>query len=182
MERCSVTSVLGRESSSTPPSPVVLPLGLSPPQQFHFGAPFPSIPRQFTLPSPLSPPVSPLLLPPTHWLGTLKAGEPPWLQSSTSPLLQSPPPSSLPFFLPSFLPAVHTQLPRALDLSKPKDDTWGPSLQRLARRVFLILYKFCVPNGVFFFSFWFLSSLFSPLLLYPIQHWRRCMARGSCGS
>ncbi|XP_050722816.1 T-box transcription factor TBX10-like isoform X1 [Eriocheir sinensis] len=123
MERCSVTTVRGRESSATPPSPVVLPLGLSPPQQFHFGAPFPGIPRQFTLPGPLSPPVSPLLLPPTHWLGTLKAGEPPWLQSPTSPLLQSPPPSSLPFLLPSFFPALHTQLPRALDLSKPKDDT-----------------------------------------------------------
>lgn len=123
MERCSVTTVRGRESSATPPSPVVLPLGLSPPQQFHFGAPFPGIPRQFTLPGPLSPPVSPLLLPPTHWLGTLKAGEPPWLQSPSSPLLQSPPPSSLPFLLPSFFPALHTQLPRALDLSKPKDDT-----------------------------------------------------------
>ncbi|KAG0712267.1 T-box transcription factor TBX18 [Chionoecetes opilio] len=123
MERRSLTGVRGREGGSTPPSPLLLPLGVSPPRQFHLGSPLTTFHRSFSLTNGLSPPVSPLLLPPSHWLGTLKGADPPWLSSPTSPLLQSPPPSPFPFFLPSFLPTLQSHLPRALDLSKPKDDT-----------------------------------------------------------
>nr|XP_053632000.1 T-box transcription factor TBX20-like [Cherax quadricarinatus] len=110
------------ESASMESSMLMLPLGVPPPH-LHYASPMAGFSPPFSLAGTVSPPVSPLLLPSQWFSGVTDGGDRPlpWVQAAM-PLFQSAPPT-LPILIPPFLPTIHTQLPHALDLSKPKDNT-----------------------------------------------------------
>ncbi|XP_063598001.1 T-box transcription factor TBX1-like [Penaeus indicus] len=136
-------------SAARSPDPPSLPpaspflLGFPFPPHLHYPPRIPGLPPQYALGGPLSPPISPLLLPPHPWL---HAADPvdagpggdggrrplaPWEvaelgRAAPAPFLPAAAvgaPPGPPFFIPSLLSSGAAPLPPALDLSKRKGDT-----------------------------------------------------------
>ncbi|XP_042855509.1 T-box transcription factor TBX20-like [Penaeus japonicus] len=132
--------------SLSPASPLLLPIGFPFPPHLHYPPRIAALPPQYALGGPLSPPISPLLLPPHPWLHSAEPAESspggggggrplvPWGVTELSRAAPSPflpaaaaaaaaAPPGHPFFMSSLLSSAASPLPPALDLSKRKGDT-----------------------------------------------------------